>query len=121
MNQQMPRSSQPGSAASNLFDLRVVIGGLFVLYGVALIVAGIVAGGVGEQMADGININLWLGIGMLAVGLLFLLWWRLQPQHRIAKAQKTPVPSTATPSSRPGLTRARTHPRSDLEATHAEE
>lgn len=89
MSQQMQRASQPESAASNLFDLRVLIGGLFVLYGVVLIVAGIVAGQVGERMDDGININLGMGIGMLAVGLLFLLWWRLRPLQQPAKPQVT--------------------------------
>ena len=29
--------------------------------------------------AAGIHINLWLGIGMLVLGLLFLLWARLGP------------------------------------------
>lgn len=73
-----PKASAP-SAAARLFDLRVLIGGLFTLYGVVLIVAGLVGSAAEIQKAAGININLWMGIGMLVLGLLFLLWWRAQP------------------------------------------
>ncbi len=72
----------PESAASKLFDLRVLIGGLFTLYGVLLTVYGIFTSQAEIQKAAGININLWLGVGMLVLGLLFLLWARLGPlQH----------------------------------------
>ena len=71
----------PASAASKLFDLRVLIGGLFTLYGVVLTGVGILASAAAKKKAAGININLWSGLGMLALGLLFLLWWRLRPLH----------------------------------------
>jgi len=61
-----------------LFDIRILIGGLFTLYGVVLIIAGLVASEAEKQKAAGININLWMGLGMLALGVLFLLWWRVQ-------------------------------------------
>src|SRR5438132_869605 len=79
MSKQADQSSAPKSAAAKLFDLRVLIGGLFALYGVVLIIAGIFASAAEIQKASGININLWMGIGMLIVGLLFLLWWRVNP------------------------------------------
>jgi xanthine/uracil/vitamin C permease (AzgA family) len=79
MNQQADQPNIPRSAAAKLFDLRVLIGSLFTFYGVVLIFAGIFASTAEIQKASGININLWLGIGMLIVGLLFLLWWRLKP------------------------------------------
>jgi len=69
----------PQSAAAKLFDIRLLIGGLFVLYGLMLTVAGFVASDSARRKAAGININLWLGLGMLVVGLLFLLWRRLSP------------------------------------------
>ena len=78
-DQQTDQQSTPQSAAAKLFDLRVLIGSLFTLYGVVLIFAGIFASAAEIQKASGININLWMGIGMLVVGLLFLLWWRLKP------------------------------------------
>jgi len=81
MDQHAAEPSTPQSAAAKLFDLRVLIGGLFTLYGVVLIIAGIFASPAEIQKAAGININLWMGIGMLIVGLLFLLWWRLNPLH----------------------------------------
>ncbi len=61
-----------------MFDIRILIGGLFTLYGVVLIIAGLVASEAEKQKAAGININLWMGLGMLALGVLFLLWWRVQ-------------------------------------------
>jgi hypothetical protein len=67
------------SSASKLFDLRYLIGGLFTLYGVIITIAGITASSKAKHKADGININLWMGLGMLALGLLFLLWAWLRP------------------------------------------
>jgi hypothetical protein len=67
------------SASSKLFDLRVLIGGLFTLYGVLLTVAGFFTSPAEIAKAAGINMNLWLGIGMLVLGLVFLLWVRLAP------------------------------------------
>ena len=69
----------PQSAAARLFDLRSLIGGLFVLYGIMLTVAGIFPSKANLAKASHININLWMGIGMLVLGILFLLWWRLNP------------------------------------------
>ena len=69
----------PQSAAAKLFDIRLLIGGLFTLYGLMLSIAGIFTSDSARQKASGININLWLGLGMLALGLLFLLWWKLNP------------------------------------------
>jgi len=72
-------TTAPKSAAARLFDLRSLIGGLFVLYGIMLIVAGSFTSKANLAKADHININLWMGIGMLILGILFLLWWRLNP------------------------------------------
>jgi len=72
-------TTAPKSAAARLFDLRSLIGGLFVIYGIMLIVAGSFTSKANLAKADHININLWMGIGMLILGILFLLWWRLNP------------------------------------------
>ena len=77
-------SSTPESASSKLFDLRVLIGGLFTVYGVVLTIVGILASEAALAKAAGININLWMGLGMLALGLFFLIWWRLRPLRREA-------------------------------------
>ena len=67
------------SAAAKLFDIRLLIGGLFTFYGVALTIYGFFTSQAELEKAAGININLWLGLGMLVLGLLFLLWRRLDP------------------------------------------
>ena len=72
----------PQSAAARLFDLRVLIGGLFLLYGVMLTVAGFFTSSKDLAKASQININLWMGIGMLIIAMFFTTWWRLSPLRR---------------------------------------
>jgi hypothetical protein len=67
------------ATASRLFDLRTLIGALFVLYGLILTVVGFFDNDEEIAKANGIRINLWLGLSMLALGVLFLLWVRLRP------------------------------------------
>jgi prolipoprotein diacylglyceryltransferase len=69
----------PEDASSRLFDLRTLIGGLFVLYGIVLFVAGFFTTDQARTKAGGVNINLWLGLAMFVLGVLFLLWARLRP------------------------------------------
>jgi hypothetical protein len=63
---------------ANRFDVRRIIGGLFLLYGVTLTVTGIVGTHTVKTKAAGININLWTGLAMLVVGALMIAWalWR---------------------------------------------
>ncbi|GGX17830.1 hypothetical protein GCM10010297_44000 [Streptomyces malachitofuscus] len=67
------------ATAARLFDIRRIIGGLFVLYGVIVTIAGFAASDADIDKAEGVNINLWTGLGMLVLGLLFLLWLKLRP------------------------------------------
>jgi hypothetical membrane protein len=67
------------SAAARLFDVRRVIGGLFVVYGVIVTLLGIFDSQAEIDKAQGVRINLWMGLGMLVLGLLMLLWLRLNP------------------------------------------
>ena len=62
------------------FDIRNFIGALIGLYGVVLIIVGLV-GFTPDEAArtGGVDANLWAGIAMTAVGALFLLWARLRP------------------------------------------
>jgi len=69
----------PQSAAAKLFDLRVLIGGLFLVYGVMLTVAGFFTSSKDLAKTSQININLWMGLGMLVIAVFFLAWWRLSP------------------------------------------
>jgi hypothetical protein len=77
------------SAAARLFDVRRVIGGLFVVYGLIVGIAGVVDGKAQLDKAQGVRINLWAGIAMLVLGLLFLLWQWLRP------AEAPPAPDDA--------------------------
>ena len=67
------------SRAARLFDVRRVIGGLFVVYGVIVTLLGLFDSQSEIDKAQGVRINLWMGIGMLIFGLLMLLWLRLNP------------------------------------------
>jgi hypothetical protein len=61
------------------FDIRRIIGGLFVVYGVILTVTGIVGSDLVKNKADGINVNLWVGIAMLAFGAFMIGWALVRP------------------------------------------
>ncbi|WP_413758599.1 hypothetical protein [Streptomyces sp. MMBL 11-3] len=67
------------ATAARLFDIRRIIGGLFVVYGVIVTIAGITASDADIDKAEGVNINLWTGLSMLALGLFFLVWLWLRP------------------------------------------
>ena len=68
--------------AANLFDLRRIIGGLFVLYGIVLIIVGLTDSDAEIHKAAGVHINLWAGIGMLVLGIVFLIWAFSRPLGR---------------------------------------
>jgi hypothetical protein len=73
-------SPEAPSAASQLFDLRTIIAVLFVVYGIVLTVQGAFFDGEAQlEKAAGIEINLWSGIAMFVVAVVFLLWARLRP------------------------------------------
>src|SRR5512133_9419 len=74
-------SAPQDTTASRLFDLRTLIGALFVLYGLILFIAGLFDSSAEIAKANGIRINVWLGAAMLVLGALFLLWVRLRPLH----------------------------------------
>ena len=64
---------------ANRFDIRRLIGGLFVLYGVILTILGLVGSSHVKHKAAGINIDLWTGIGMLVFGVLMITWALTRP------------------------------------------
>jgi hypothetical protein len=72
----------PADRSASLFDLRYLIGGIFTLYGLVLTVVGLFDSDAELAKAAGIRINLWVGIGMLVVGLVFLAWARRRPLSR---------------------------------------
>jgi hypothetical membrane protein len=73
--------------AARLFDVRRVIGGLFVVYGVIVTLLGIFDSPAEINKASGVRINLWMGLAMLVVGLLMLLWQWLSPVEGPTKGE----------------------------------
>jgi hypothetical protein len=65
--------------AANRFDIRRLIGGLFLIYGTVLTVVGIIGSHHVKTYADGIDIDLWTGIGMLIFGALMVYWALARP------------------------------------------
>jgi len=65
--------------AANLFDLRRIIGGVFGVWGVLLIILGITDSDAEIAKAADVNINLWAGLGMLAISAFFLIWAFTRP------------------------------------------
>lgn len=64
---------------ANRFDIRRIIGGLFLVYGVILAVVGIVGSDEVKNKAAGVNVNLWTGLAMLVVGGLMIFWALARP------------------------------------------
>ncbi|MFI5720263.1 hypothetical protein [Nocardia sp. NPDC051750] len=63
-----------------LFDIRTIVGGLLGLYGIVLVITGLVHDTAAEEVkTGGINVNLWAGLGMVVVSAAFLAWARLRP------------------------------------------
>ena len=65
--------------AANRFDIRRIIGGVFLLYGLILAVVGIVGSDAVKNKAAGINVNLWTGLAMLVAGAMMVAWALMRP------------------------------------------
>jgi hypothetical protein len=65
--------------AANRFDIRRLIGGLFIVYGLILTIMGIAGSATVKHKAAGINVDLWTGIGMLIFGALMIFWALYRP------------------------------------------
>jgi hypothetical protein len=82
------------------FDIRNVIGLLLLIYGLVLLALGLFNANDTElARADGVNANLWAGIGITAVGAFFMIWAQVRPivvdEAEVAKdkqaAESTPA------------------------------
>ena len=71
--------AETAAKAANRFDIRRIIGGLFLLYGLILAVVGVVGSDEIKNKAAGINVNLWTGLAMLAFGAMMVAWALLRP------------------------------------------
>jgi hypothetical protein len=76
---QEPLDDAAAARTANRFDIRRIIGGLFVLYGVVLVITGIVGSHEVKTKAAGVNVDLWTGLGMFVVGILMIVWALTRP------------------------------------------
>ena len=64
---------------ANRFDIRRLIGGLFLLYGIVLTAMGVFGSSHVKNKADGVNIDLWTGIGLIVFAVFMIAWALLRP------------------------------------------
>ncbi|WLQ34301.1 hypothetical protein P8A18_13005 [Streptomyces castrisilvae] len=86
LRKEVSELEQKSATAARLFDIRRIIGGLFVVYGIIVTIAGISPSDEDLKKAEGVHINLWTGLAMLALGLFFLVWLKLRPAQAPAPA-----------------------------------
>lgn len=73
-------TSQDAKRVVRAFDIRTIIGALLGIYGLVVTVLGLFFTSDEDlAKADGLNVNLWTGVGLLVVAAGFLLWVRLRP------------------------------------------
>jgi hypothetical protein len=79
-DQQNSSGAPKPARKAGAFDMRNFIAALIGLYGVVLVIYGIIGSSdIQLKKTGGININLWAGIGMVVVAAIFLTWARLKP------------------------------------------
>jgi hypothetical protein len=64
---------------ANRFDIRRLIGAVFLVYGLVLTALGVFGSSHVKNKAAGLNIDLWAGIGMLVFAGLMIAWALLRP------------------------------------------
>jgi predicted anti-sigma-YlaC factor YlaD len=84
MSEHTDRPTQGGDSerqhTAGAFDIRTLIAMLIGIYGVILLVVGIVNSSDSDlAKSDGININLWTGIALIVVAAGFEAWAMLRP------------------------------------------
>ncbi len=73
-----PVNQTPTKHSAGIFDIRVMIGLLLLIYGIILGATGLLADPAYDK-TGGVNANLIAGIALLAVGAFFTLWAKLAP------------------------------------------
>ncbi|MFE4605307.1 hypothetical protein ACFRKE_31090 [Kitasatospora indigofera] len=75
-----PEAGAEPAARAGLFDLRRILALLFVVYGTVLTVMGATVTSQSDlDRAGGVNVNLWVGVGMLIGAAAFAGWAALRP------------------------------------------
>ena len=60
-------------------DLRRILGGIFALYGIIVTIVGVANPSADVAQTGGIAINVWTGIVMIVVAVVFFAWDRMRP------------------------------------------
>ncbi|WP_152354226.1 hypothetical protein [Brachybacterium subflavum] len=80
----VPDSAGAKVETAGAFDIRNFIGLLVALFGVILLLVGLFDfTDVEAAKTGGVNANLWAGIVMVVVGLLFAVWAKVEPIRMI--------------------------------------
>jgi len=75
-----PGDSSETPHRAGAFDIRIFIASLIGIYGIVLVIVGLVGPSDTElEKSGGLNINLWAGLGMIIMSAAFVLWSRLRP------------------------------------------
>jgi cytochrome c biogenesis protein CcdA len=83
-------SEEEAARAANLLDIRRIIGGVLLVYGLLILGAGIFGSSSDKHQAAGINVNLYAGIAILVGGALFLVWAFVRPFTEIEEREEGP-------------------------------
>jgi NADH:ubiquinone oxidoreductase subunit 4 (subunit M) len=78
-SEQAEADAQRAAKAARLFDIRRLIGGLFLIYGVILVVLGLGESDASIEKSADINVNLYAGLGMLVLAAFFIAWGLMRP------------------------------------------
>lgn len=74
-----PEPQRKTVRTAGLFDLRYVLALLFIIYGVVVAIMGATPSQEELDKAAGWNLNLWSGVIMIIVALLFAGWAKWRP------------------------------------------
>ncbi len=85
-------SSESGQHTAGFFDIRFIIGALMGIFGVVLVIAGFFTSDTQLDKADGFNVNIVGGIGMILTAVFFAGWARLRPIVVPAHVEKDDSP-----------------------------
>ncbi|HEX3791262.1 MAG TPA: hypothetical protein VHW44_25595 [Pseudonocardiaceae bacterium] len=95
----MTDQGAPAKLASRLFDLRLIIAVLFFVFGLVVTISGLVSKAStvsASGVNTGVNVNVWTGVPMLVIAVLFVIWALVRPLEIPPAA---PAEETETTSS----------------------
>ncbi|HET7682816.1 MAG TPA: hypothetical protein VFK34_04025 [Marmoricola sp.] len=75
----MANGTRETREVSGLFDVRNIIGALLGIYGIVLLLTAAFDDADTTGGRNSGSANLWVGIVLLVVGILFIVWARLRP------------------------------------------